>query len=79
MSKDGPPSGGIYYDPWYRPRPVHEVNASLRAQKLIRQVGKLSEVLRAEGHSTDEILENQKIKDLIAQLAGRPHSLQGSH
>jgi hypothetical protein len=70
MSKDGPASGGICYDPWYKARSVNEVNAFLRAQKLVRRAGELSKGLRAEGLTTDEIFDEPEIKNLIAQLSG---------
>jgi hypothetical protein len=68
MSKDGPPSGGIYYEPWYKARSVTEVNAHWHLQKQIRRAGHLAKVLRAQGQSDKEISENPEIKSIIANL-----------
>jgi hypothetical protein len=64
MSKDGPPSGGIYFDPWYKPRPIAQVNADLRTKKLIRRVADVRLALKAQGFSESQIIA--ELKSLIA-------------
>jgi hypothetical protein len=63
MSKDGPPSGGIYYEPWYKARSVTEVNAHWHLQKQIRRAGHLAKVLRArKDRATKKSRKTRKLK-----------------
>jgi hypothetical protein len=68
MSNDGPSSGGIRYNPWYKARSVNEVNAHWHLQQQIRRAGHLAKVLRAQGQSDRDISENPEIKSVIANL-----------
>jgi hypothetical protein len=72
MSNDGPPCGGIRYNPWYKARSVAEVNALWLTQKLIRRVQELTELLRAQGMSEKEIFDYPEIKRIVAKLATLP-------
>ena len=65
MSKDGPPSGGIYFSPYYRPRPVAQVNTELLTGKLIRRVTELRCALKAQGLSESQIIT--ELKSLVAE------------
>jgi hypothetical protein len=62
MSKDGRPSGEIYYDPWYKARSVNEVNAHWHLQKQIRRAGHVAKVLRAQGQMTGKSRKTRKSK-----------------
>jgi hypothetical protein len=64
MSKDGPASGGLYFDPWYKPRPIAQVNAELLTGKLIRRVTELRCALKAQG-----LTESQIVAELAALAA----------
>jgi hypothetical protein len=69
MSKDGPPSGRIDFDPWFKSRPIADVNADLQVRKLIRRATELRRALKAQGLSEVELLAEPELKSLVAELA----------